>query len=48
MVGRLADCGVAASLAALVGNEELFEKIVPAGQGFDKDNYAGVFHFRWI
>jgi len=47
VVGRLADCGVAASLAALVGNKELFEKIVPAGQGFDKDNYAGVFHFRF-
>ena len=46
VVGRLADCGVVAGVAALAKNKELFEKVVPAGQGFDNDTYAGVFHFR--
>ena len=46
MVGRITDCGVAASVAALARDQELFEKVVPEGQGFEKGDYAGVFHFR--
>jgi hypothetical protein len=42
----MTNCGVAASVAALAVNKELFEKVVPAGQGFEKGDYAGVFHFR--
>jgi len=47
VVGRMTNCGVAASVAALAVNKELFEKVVPVGQGFEKGDYAGVFHFRF-
>ena len=46
MVGRMTDCGVAASIAALAGDKELFDKVVPSGQSFTPGYYAGVFHFR--
>ena len=46
VAGRMTDCGVAAGVAALVGHKELFEKVVPEGQGFGHGDYAGIFHFR--
>ena len=43
------DCWYLASLATVASNKELFDRVVPSDQGFEKNNtdkYAGIFHFR--
>jgi hypothetical protein len=47
VAGRLTDCGVAASVAALAASTEIFAAVVPPGQGFHQAEYAGIFHFRF-
>ena len=42
------DCWYLSSLATLVSQPELFDRVVPKDQGFEKnstDKYAGIFHF---
>eukprot|EP00092_Neocalanus_flemingeri_P033740 GFUD01036680.1.p1 GENE.GFUD01036680.1~~GFUD01036680.1.p1 ORF type:complete len:674 (-),score=191.30 GFUD01036680.1:1011-3032(-) len=46
VLGRMTDCGVAAGVAALAKDKELFDKVVPSDQSFEQGSYAGVFHFR--
>ena len=44
-----ADCWYLAALATLVSRQELFDRVVPKDQGFERNNidkYAGIFHFR--
>jgi len=48
VVGRMTDCGVAASVFALLADNKLFSKVVPSDQSFEHGSYAGVFHFRFL
>ena len=46
----LGDCWYLSSLAILASNSALFNQVVPADQGFaknDSEKYAGIFHFRF-
>jgi hypothetical protein len=45
--GALGDCWLISSLAAVATVPEYLEKVVPSDQSFDKDKYAGIFHFRF-
>lgn len=45
--GELGDCWVVAALAAISGQPILLERIIPAGQSFRPDWYAGMFAFRF-
>uniref|UniRef100_A0A023FNA0 Putative calpain-b n=1 Tax=Amblyomma cajennense TaxID=34607 RepID=A0A023FNA0_AMBCJ len=44
--GGMGNCWVVASMATLTLHNELFKRVVPDGQSFAKDQYAGIFHFR--
>ncbi|KAL1440201.1 hypothetical protein MTO96_010009 [Rhipicephalus appendiculatus] len=44
--GGLGNCWVLASMATLTLHKDLFNNVVPEGQSFEKDKYAGIFHFR--
>lgn len=44
--GGMGNCWVVASMATLTLHEELFKNVVPEGQSFDKEKYAGIFRFR--
>lgn len=44
--GGLGNCWVLASMATLTLHKDLFKNVVPEGQSFEKDKYAGIFHFR--
>ena len=47
---RLGDCWYICSLAVLASNPALFTQVVPADQGFAKNDiekYAGIFHFHF-
>lgn len=43
--GELGDCWLLAAVATLTQNTNIFHRVVPDGQEFDKD-YCGLFHFR--
>jgi calpain len=45
--GEIGDCWFLAALANLADNEEMFDRVVPSGQGFDS-NYCGIFRFRFF
>lgn len=45
--GDLGDCWVLAALASLAEHRELLAHVVPEGQTFASNWYAGVFHFRF-
>jgi Calpain family cysteine protease len=44
--GELGDCWFLAALAALAENKTLLQKVVPIDNGFDAENYSGIFQFR--
>uniref|UniRef100_A0A6G5A1F5 Putative cytosolic ca2+ dependent cysteine protease n=1 Tax=Rhipicephalus microplus TaxID=6941 RepID=A0A6G5A1F5_RHIMP len=44
--GGLGNCWVLASMATLTLHKDLFKNVVPEDQSFEKDKYAGIFHFR--
>lgn len=44
--GGLGNCWVLASMATLTLHKDLFNNVVPEGQSFERDKYAGIFHFR--
>ena len=44
---RAGDCWLLAAVANITLNQELFAQVVPSGQEMD-DDYAGIFHFRWV
>ncbi|XP_077509888.1 calpain-A-like isoform X3 [Amblyomma americanum] len=44
--GGMGNCWVVASMATLTLHDKLFKRVVPEGQSFHKDQYAGIFHFR--
>lgn len=44
--GEIGDCWFIASVANLTLHDQLFNRVVPAGQDF-AENYAGIFHFHF-
>lgn len=45
--GDIGNCWVVAAIANLTLHKDLFTRVVPENQNFDK-GYAGIFHFRFI
>ena len=45
--GELGNCWFLATVTALTLNPKLFAKAIPDGQSFRKQDYAGIFHFRF-
>ena len=45
--GGVGNCWMLASLANLTLHKNLFNKVVPPNQSFDKKEYAGIFHFQF-
>ncbi|XP_064488464.1 calpain-8-like [Ornithodoros turicata] len=54
MQGDIGDCWMLVAMANLALRKDLFHRVVPEGQSFENDWYAGIFHFciwkdnRWI
>jgi hypothetical protein len=47
--GKLGNCWFIAGCAAMAMIPELFDNVVPSGQGFERSKYAGIFRFRfWL
>uniref|UniRef100_A0A674JDH6 Calpain 13 n=1 Tax=Terrapene triunguis TaxID=2587831 RepID=A0A674JDH6_9SAUR len=44
--GEIGDCWVLAALGSLTLQRQFLENVLPKDQGF-KENYAGIFHFRF-
>lgn len=45
--GRLGDCWFLAAVACLTQNTKLFQRVVCVDNSSFKENYAGIFHFRF-
>lgn len=46
--GLVGDCWFIAGIANLAMHPNLFSQVVPEDQSFQHDQYAGIFHFRYI
>ncbi|CAF0992683.1 unnamed protein product [Brachionus calyciflorus] len=47
--GQIGNCWMVAAAACVLSVPEYLKRVIPDGQTFDKNNYAGIFHFRfWI
>ena len=46
--GEIGDCWFLAPLSTLAENVHFMERVLPAGQSFDKGNYHGIFKFRFF
>jgi len=47
--GYVGNCWFIAGCVGIMQSEKCFAKVVPKDQGFDEDNYKGMFHFRfWL
>ena len=44
--GEIGDCWFLAPLSILAENKHFMDRVIPGGQGFDK-NYAGIFRFQF-
>jgi len=45
--GELGDCWLLAAMSSLAMNHKLFHKVLPTGQSFEEEEYAGIFKFRF-
>jgi len=45
--GRLGNCWFLCALVGAATIPHIFKKLVPRDQGFDKKQYAGIFHFKF-
>lgn len=47
--GRVGDCWMVAAASCILNSPKLIQQTIPQDQTFDKDDYAGIFHFRfWV
>ncbi|CAF1216362.1 unnamed protein product [Adineta steineri] len=47
--GEIGNCWFIAGAGAVTLNPDLLQRVVPANQSFDENNYSGIFHFRfWV
>ncbi|CAF1074938.1 unnamed protein product [Brachionus calyciflorus] len=47
--GQIGNCWMVAAAACVLNVPEYLKRVIPDGQTFEKNDYAGIFHFRfWI
>ncbi|CAF0739049.1 unnamed protein product [Didymodactylos carnosus] len=45
--GELSDCWFIVAVAGITLHKQIFERVIPLNQTFDRKQYAGMFHFRF-
>ena len=47
--GELGDCWLLAAMSSLAMDHNILHKVIPAGQGFSKnEDYTGMFRYRLV